>query len=85
MSNVENKELQPKDKNERVDRSKRPFNWYWIYGVIVLAIMAMWLFGNNGHLVQIDVGQYRQFLNDGDVQRISIVPHDAVQVPWLSS
>ncbi|MFZ1666321.1 MAG: ATP-dependent zinc metalloprotease FtsH [Flavobacteriales bacterium] len=58
---------------------KRPFNFYWIYGVIVVMILAMGLFNFNSNLVRIDISDYDRYLAQGDVQGI-VVNGDAVLV-----
>ncbi|MCL4282066.1 MAG: ATP-dependent zinc metalloprotease FtsH [Flavobacteriales bacterium] len=60
-------------------RPKRTFNFYWIYGIIVVTILAMGLFNFNTHLVRIDISDYDKYLRDGDVQGI-VVNGDAVLV-----
>lgn len=69
-----------KNRNERGDRPKRSFNFYWIYGVIVVLILGMGLFNFSGGLVRIDISDYDRFLKAGDVQRIAIVSNESVQV-----
>lgn len=66
-------------KNLPGPRPKRSFNFYWIYGVIVVMILAMGLFNFNSHVVRIDISDYDNFLAQGDVQGI-IVNGDAVMV-----
>ena len=66
-----------KNKNERPRRS---FNFYWIYGVIVMVILAMGLMNFNGGLTKIDITEYDRYLKAGDVERITLVGSEAVQV-----
>ena len=63
---MENKEKPSKE--EREPRPKRSFNFYWIYGIIVVMILAMGLFNFNSHLVRIDISDYDSYLQAGDVQ-----------------
>ncbi|MCC6840985.1 MAG: ATP-dependent zinc metalloprotease FtsH [Flavobacteriales bacterium] len=60
-------------------RPKRSFNFYWIYGVIVVMILAMGLFNFNSRVVRIDISDYDSYLANGDVQGI-VVNGDAVMV-----
>ena len=60
-------------------RPKRSFNFYWIYGIIVVMILAMGLFNFNSRVVRIDISDYDSFLAEGDVQGIA-VNGDAVLV-----
>ncbi len=74
---MENNEKQKKDGMGQ--RPKRSFNFYWIYGVIVVMILAMGLFNFNSRVVRIDISDYDNFLAQGDVQGIA-VNGDAVLV-----
>jgi ATP-dependent Zn protease len=75
---VENNETTTK-KDKGAPSPKRPFNFYWIYGVIVVMILGMGLFNFNSSLVRIDISDYDRYLADGDVQGIA-VNGDAVLV-----
>ncbi len=74
---MENNEKPKKDSPGQ--RPKRSFNFYWIYGVIVVMILAMGLFNFNSHVVRIDISEYDNYLANGDVQGIE-VNGDAVLV-----
>jgi cell division protease FtsH len=74
---VENNEKPKKDGMGQ--RPKRTFNFYWIYGIIVVMILAMGLFNFNSRVVRIDISDYDNFLAQGDVQGIA-VNGDAVLV-----
>jgi AFG3 family protein len=75
---VENKETKLK-KDKMPAPPKRPFNFYWIYGVIVVMILAMGLFNFNSNLVRIDISDYDRYLAKAIVQGI-VVNGDAVLV-----
>ncbi len=75
---MENNEKTKKD-GPGEKRPKRSFNFYWIYGVIVVMILAMGLFNFNSNMVRIDLSDYDTFLQQGDVQGI-VVNGDAVMV-----
>ncbi|MEO8734642.1 MAG: ATP-dependent zinc metalloprotease FtsH, partial [Flavobacteriales bacterium] len=61
------------------ERPKRSFNFYWIYGVIVVMILGMGLLNFNSHVVRIDISDYDKYLQEGDVQGI-VMNGDAVMV-----
>lgn len=67
---MENKEKPKKDGLGQ--RPKRSFNFYWIYGVIVVMILAMGLFNFNSRVVRIDISDYDTYLAQGDVQGIAV-------------
>ncbi len=74
MENIEKNK-----KNDPGQRPKRTFNFYWIYGVIVVMILAMGLFNFNSRVVRIDISDFDSYLASGDVQGIT-VNGDAVMV-----
>lgn len=75
MENTENN----KQGNNK-ERPKRSFNFYWIYGVIILVILSINLFQYGGGMVKIDPTEYQRMLNAGDVQRIVVVNDQLVKV-----
>ena len=75
---MENSE-KPKKDGAGEQRPKRSFNFYWIYGVIVVMILGLGLLNFNTHLVRIDISDYDRYLQDGDVQGI-VMNGDAVLV-----
>lgn len=64
----------------RNDRPEKSFNFYWIYGVIGLAILVMALFKFKAPTNHIDMSVYERFLQGGDVERIDIVQGESVFV-----
>jgi len=75
---VENKEKSKEGNNK--DRPKRSFNFYWIYGIIILVILSINLFQYGGGVVKIDPTEYQKMLDAGDVQRIVVVNDQLVRV-----
>ncbi|HMN04365.1 MAG TPA: ATP-dependent zinc metalloprotease FtsH [Flavobacteriales bacterium] len=75
---MENNTEKPK-LTDPAQRPKRSFNFYWIYGIIVVTILAMGLFNYNANMVRIDISDYDKYLAEGDVQGI-VVNGDAVLV-----
>ncbi len=58
----------------------KAINFYWIYGLIGVLILAMWLFNYAPKTQQIDVSDYENFLDAGDVDRIVIIQNESVRV-----
>ncbi len=58
----------------------KAINFYWIYGLIGVLILAMWLFNYGPKPQRIDVSEYDRFLDAGDVDRIVIVQNESVRV-----
>ncbi len=59
---------------------KRSFNFYWIYGIIILVILSINLFNYGGGVVPIDPTEYQKMLEAGDVERIVVVNDQMVRV-----
>lgn len=62
------------------ERPKRSFNFYWIYGIIILVILSINLFQYGGGMTKIDPSEYQRMLNAGDVERIVVVNDQLVKV-----
>ncbi len=62
------------------ERPKRSFNFYWIYGIIILVILSINLFQYGGGMAKIDPMEYQAMLESGDVQRIVVVNEQTVKV-----
>jgi cell division protease FtsH len=62
------------------NKPRRSFNFYWIYGIIILVILSINLFQFSGGMVKIDQGQYRKMVENGDVERIVVVNDQVVKV-----
>ena len=73
--------MENNEKKERNEKGpKRSFNFYWIYGIIILVILSINLFQFSGGMSHIDTTEYRKMLEAGDVQRIVIVNDQSVKV-----
>jgi ATP-dependent metalloprotease FtsH len=69
------------NKNERPkERPKRSFNFYWIYGIIILMILAIQLFQGGGGMAKITRGEFESMVANGDVERFVIVNEQIVKV-----
>jgi cell division protease FtsH len=73
---------QKDDRQERgeKERPKRSFNFYWIYGIIILVILSINLFQVGGGMERISHAQYRKMLEAGHVKRIVVVNDQLVKV-----
>ncbi|MBK8500566.1 MAG: ATP-dependent zinc metalloprotease FtsH [Flavobacteriales bacterium] len=79
MDNVENSN----DKKEPVQKEQRPkrsFNFYWIYGIIILVILSINLFQYSANMVKINPSEYQTMAAEGDVDHIVIVNDQVVKV-----
>ncbi len=69
-----------RNENTGKERPKRSFNFYWIYGIIILVILSINLFNYGGGVVPIDPTEYQKMLDAGDVERIVVVNDQMVKV-----
>mgnify|MGYP000857470472 CR=1 FL=1 len=69
-------------KNDRggSERPRKSFNFYWIYGVIIVVILSIQLMQLSGGTRPIEINEYERYLNSGDVRRIDIVNDETVLV-----
>jgi len=75
---VENKDK--RNEQPEKEKPKRSFNFYWIYGIIILAILSINLFQNTGSMVKINPMEYQEMASKGDVDHIVIVNDQVVKV-----
>lgn len=78
QNNVENNYKRTEGNGK--ERPKRSFNFYWIYGIIILVILSINLFQYGGGMAKIDPTEYQRMLDAGDVQRIVVVNDQMVKV-----
>jgi ATP-dependent metalloprotease FtsH len=74
--NVENN----KNETPRSERPKRSFNFYWIYGIIILVILSIQLFQYGGSMAPLNVNEFWPMLDSGDVEVVEIVNDQVVKV-----
>ena len=67
----------PKPKPER---PKRSFNFYWIYGIIILLILVIQLFQFGGQAEKTTITKYKEMAERGHVERIVILNEQLVKV-----
>ena len=69
-------------KNDRggSERPRKSFNFYWIYGVIIVVILSIQLMQLSGGTRPIEINEYERYLNADDVRRIDIVNDETVLV-----
>ncbi|MBK7084237.1 MAG: ATP-dependent zinc metalloprotease FtsH [Flavobacteriales bacterium] len=80
MDNTPNKEVKPRFDKGDPKGPKRSFNFYWIYGIIIVVILSINLFTMSGGLVEIEPSEYSAFVTNGDVDRVVVVNDEIAQV-----
>ena len=70
---ADKKQTPPKNNNSKNNLPK--FNFYWIYGIAIAAIIGFSLFGNSGQLNKksINFDKFTEMANRGDVESIKYV------------
>jgi cell division protease FtsH len=64
------------------DKSGKGFNFYWIYGIIILLILSINLFSGSGGLQEITQADYDSYLAEGDVEKIEVVNRRYAEI-WI--
>ena len=76
-NNVENNEKRTENGGKG---PKKSFNFYWIYGIIILVILSINLFQYSGGMAKIQPTEYQKMLDAGDVDKIVVVNDQLVKV-----
>ncbi|HCQ24921.1 MAG TPA: peptidase M41 [Flavobacteriaceae bacterium] len=70
-----------------MSKNKKPvpqkFNPYWIYGIVIVLLLSMSLFGGDNNwqnLNKINIGEFERYLNDGDVDEVVVVNKNLAQI-----
>lgn len=51
---------------------KQPFNPYWIYAVVLAALMGMWFFGQNTAMKEVKWSEFQQYVNDNRIKSVTV-------------
>ncbi len=91
----ENKNVSGDDKKQHFEKmqerfnkrggkpSKNPFNFYWIYAIVVIGLLVFTMFGgglNNLKWAEVDQTQFDTYLSKGWVSKIVIVNDEAAEI-----
>ena len=52
--------------------SKRPFNPYWVYAIVLAILMGMWIFGQDNTVKEITWSEFQEYVKDNRVKSIVI-------------
>ena len=70
----------PKGPRNDGDKPKRTFNFYWIYGIIIVVILSINLFTMGGGSMEIEPMEYQEMVKNGDVERVVVINDEVAQV-----
>lgn len=73
-------EKEPRAPRGNRERPRRSFNFYWIYGVIILVILSINLFTLGGDMAEIEPGDIRGFVEAGDVDRVVFESNESKKI-----
>jgi len=59
---------------------KGKFNFYWVYGIIAVIFIGLTFTNLGGNVKEVDWGDLRMMLKDGDVEKIVIVNREEAEV-----
>ncbi len=59
---------------------KNKFNFYWVYGIIAVIFIALTFTNLGGTCKEVDWGELRMMLKDGDVEKIVIVNREEAEI-----
>jgi AFG3 family protein len=59
---------------------KNSFNFYWLYAIIVLLLMANFIFNFNSTVKKTESKDFMRMVQSGDVQRVIVVNKEVVEV-----
>ena len=54
--------------------AKRPFNPYWVYGIIFLVLMGMFFFGQDTTMKEVKWSDFQEYVRDNRIK--SLVVYD---------
>jgi len=67
--------------NDNKNPKKIQFNSYWIYGLVIFFIIALNLLAQiNNKTADSSINQFRQMVQDGDVEKVEVINRNAVNV-----
>ncbi len=59
---------------------KKPFNFYWIYAIIGVVLISLNLFNWNGNMTDINLSEFEQMVQEGDVDRVVVYNKQMAEV-----
>lgn len=81
MDNKEQNKEQETNNNKPQGIKPPKFNFYWIYGVIILIFIAYQFFSSNQLAIkQISKNEFQTFLTNDDIEKLTIINNDRAEV-----
>lgn len=73
MENNKSKNTNPLKGGGNKPNAKKPFNFYWIYAIIGVVLISLNLLNFSGSESEISFTKFKQFVKDGDVEKVVII------------
>ena len=54
------------------NKSKPPFNPYWIYSIIIIGLLGMFFFGGNVSVKEVTWSQFQEYVNEDRVKKVVV-------------
>ena len=65
--------------NRPGNQNKKPtFNMYWMYGIILISLFALFYFQDASQTKEVDWTQFEESAQAGDIDKIMIIPEDRI-------
>lgn len=66
--------------NKKGGKGKKPFNFYWIYAIVGLILISINLFNVNSSLSHISPSEFRNMVEQGDINRVIVYNEKIAEV-----
>ena len=72
--------------NRPGNQNKKPtFNMYWMYGIILISLFALFYFQDASQTKEVDWTQFEESAQAGDIDKIMIIPEDRIAEGFVTS
>ena len=76
----------PKPNRQGNPNNKKPaFNMYWMYGIILISLFALFYFQDASQTKEVDWTEFEQSAVDGDINKILIFPESKIAEGFVTS
>ncbi|MCH5241622.1 MAG: ATP-dependent zinc metalloprotease FtsH [Muribaculaceae bacterium] len=72
--------------NRQGNQNKKPsFNMYWMYGIILISLFALFYFQDASQTKEVDWTQFEESAQAGDIDKIMVIPEDRLAEGFVTS
>ncbi len=80
MADQQNKQSKQNIPPTKSGKPKSKFNFYWIYGILIVVFLAIQFFNWGESAEKANWGELREMLSDGDVQRVVLINKERAEI-----